>query len=146
MGLGFSHGGAHWSYSGFNEFRRLLAREISLILEDMEGFHHYQHEDVNNLMTQMKISYAEAHSRLVSQEGPKKSWEEVLDPLKDLLYHSDCDGHLTPEQCKKIAPRLREVVNKWADDHIMGFHKRQALLLASGMDDCVRENKKLEFC
>lgn len=39
MGLDFSHGGAHWSYRGFNRFRRALSKAAAMgNLEEREGF------------------------------------------------------------------------------------------------------------
>ena len=38
MGLNFSHTDMHWSYSCFHEFRRKLAAEIGIDLDDMDGF------------------------------------------------------------------------------------------------------------
>jgi len=69
MGLNFSistrSSNAAWSYSGFGNFRRKLAEEIRIDLNAMEGF------------------------------GGKTKWDTVKDPIKYLLNHSDCDGHLT---------------------------------------------------
>jgi len=118
MGLDFNHSDAHWSYSGFNDFRRHLAKDIGIDLDKMIGF------------------------------NGDRSWSGIKDPLCLLLNHSDCDGHLTPNQCKKIAPRLREVISKW-EDSIMsneGYDKKNALLLAKGMEWCGKNNVPLEFC
>ncbi|HZZ77145.1 MAG TPA: hypothetical protein VFE62_01420 [Gemmataceae bacterium] len=86
MGIDFSHGNAHWSYSGFHAFRKRLASTLGLDLDDMKGF------------------------------GGDRSWEDVTDHIKELLDHSDCDGELSPEACIRIAPRLRDMVTPWADD------------------------------
>ncbi|WP_416808878.1 hypothetical protein [Bacillus thuringiensis] len=86
MGLDFNHSSAHWGYSGFNNFRRKLAREIDLDLDAMVGF------------------------------GGVFSWDLVEDDIKDFLDHSDCEGDLTPEQCEIIYPRLLELVESWDDN------------------------------
>jgi hypothetical protein len=83
MGIDFSHCGAHWSYSGFNAFRRRLANEIGMNLDEMIGF------------------------------GGDRAWEEFDDPILPLLNHSDCDGILTPEECGLIYLRLIELVSRW---------------------------------
>lgn len=86
MGLDFSHGEAHWSYSGFHRFRHKLAKEIGIEnLDEMEGF------------------------------GGPILWDGFKDPIVDLLSHSDCDGDLLPEQCKEIASRLRVLTIGWED-------------------------------
>lgn len=123
MGLDFSHGDAHWSYSGFHRFRCKLARAINIDLEEMDGF---------------------AREPLLGCIVEGKPWPDTeIDPLIALLNHSDCDGELTPDQCKSIAPRLREIVEQFpADD----YDRQQALMLADGMDEAVQENELLEFC
>lgn len=112
MGIDFSHCGAHWSYSGFHRFRERLATAIGFELDGMAGF------------------------------GGTQSWDSVNDPIKDLLDHSDCDGDLSPEQCKIIAPRLREMVMAWPDDD---YDKQSALALADGMDAAAEADEPLVF-
>lgn len=85
MGLGFSHGDAHWSYGGFNRARSKLAAEFGLELAEMEGF------------------------------GGKVPWNHSVSPVMELLDHSDCDGELTAKQCQAIAPALRAAVAPWPD-------------------------------
>lgn len=113
MGLGFSHGGASWSYSGFMSFRARLAAKIGLDLGQMQNFN-----------------------------GGSRPWEDIIDPIKNLLNHSDCDGELSPEECAVIAPRLRQLVEKWAD---YDYDKQMALRLAEGMETCATINQPLEF-
>ena len=86
MGLGFSHGGAQWSCSGFNDFRRRLARDIGMDLNSMHGY------------------------------GGATSWSTADDPLVPLLTHSDCDGNLAPDVCAKVAPRLEAIIGTWPAD------------------------------
>lgn len=86
MGLDFSHCDAHWSYSGFHFFRKRLAAEIRVELDEMAGF------------------------------GGTGDWSKVKDPIVPLLNHSDCDGELTSDECKVVASRLRELVSDWSDD------------------------------
>lgn len=112
MGLDFSHCDANWGYCGFARFRERLASEIGL----------------NN--------YHEIRNTNDERFEPFKK-----DPIVYLLAHSDCDGHLTPTQCKKVAPRLRELVKDWDDDH----DKQHALLLAEGMEAAAKEKKNLVF-
>jgi hypothetical protein len=69
-------------------------------------------------------------------------WSGVKDDIVPLIDHSDCDGELSPEDCKKIAPRIRELVKDWEDDD---RDKQNALLLAEGMDKAVEANEPLKF-
>jgi hypothetical protein len=84
MGLDFSHGGAHWSYSGFHDFRVKLAAEIGIDLNNMWGF------------------------------GGQTPWGDPKEEhIIYLLDHSDCEGDLSPAKCRKVAKRLRELVASW---------------------------------
>ena len=82
MDLDFNHSDAHWSYGGFGNFRRRLANKIGINLSAMKGF------------------------------GGDISFETIKDNIEPFLNHSDCDGILTVEECEKVAPRLKELVNK----------------------------------
>lgn len=113
MGLDFSHGEAHWSYSGFHRFRVELAAAIGVDLDQMQGF------------------------------GGEISWENVNNPIIPLLNHSDCDGELSPEECRQIAPKLKEIVSNWPEDD---YDRRQAERLAEAMETCANEGDALEFC
>jgi len=116
MGLSFSHGTAQWAYSGFNRFRERLARQMGFDLNEMQGF----------------------------TEPPEagKTWDHIKDPIKYLLYHSDCDGTLTARQCALIAPRLIELTKYWDDNDIDKIRARQ---LAAGMKKAASKKQKLEF-
>ena len=65
------------------------------------------------------------------------------DDIIPLLNHSDCDDELTISECKQIAPRLRELVEKWDDED---YDKQRALMLADGMDEAVECNETFKFC
>lgn len=114
MGLDFSHCDAHWAYSGFYRFRLKLAEAI--------GFPEYKDIKSTSLIHYKKI---------------------IKDPILPLLAHSDCDGDLDPSDCKKVAPRLREIVSSWPDDD---FDKKKAIELAEGMEAAAAAGENLEFC
>jgi len=122
MGLDFRPGKASWSYGGFHRFRVRLAREIDIDLNQMEGFFR-------------------PWAGQLEEDFVGYSWESVIDPIKYLLNHSDCDGILIPWECSVVAPRLRELVVEWED----GYDKTNALMLADAMDQCVKEGIDLEF-
>lgn len=113
MGLDFSHGEAQWSYGGFMSFRKKLAKEIGMTLEEMEGF----------------------------VEGGKP-FSDFKDDIVLLLDHSDCDGHLTPGQCKKIIPRLQALTAKWPDTD---WDKGAAQRLIESMQEAIEAKENLEF-
>ena len=131
MGLDFSHGGAHWSYRGFNSFRRRLAQEEGFNLNEMEGFEPLWEIDV-----------------------PKgRPWSEVNTQLVALLNHSDCDGELSPLECAEVAARLEEILDKWRDqdnaddngDFSLAYDYQMGRKLLAGMQECVRLTVPLEF-
>ena len=119
MGLDFSHCDASWSYSGFNNFRRRLAKEIGVDIDEMEGF------------------------------NGDRPWSEVDDDIVHLLDHSDCDGDLSPNQCVIVAIRLEELVKSWPDDinvrTRLSYYRTQAQLLAEGMRRAAAAAEPLEF-
>lgn len=112
MGLDFDGSDTHWSYGGFNKFRARLGFEININLNAMIGF------------------------------GGFTSWDNVSDDIKYFLNHSDCNGELMPNECLKIAPRLKELVKKWDDND---YDKIKALELADDMEFLAKKNKPLIF-
>jgi len=89
MGLDTTHNAWHGSYSGFNAFRKHLAAKIGIDLDKMEGF---------------------------TSDGI--SWEAEGHYIVPLLNHSDCDGHLTPTECKRVADGLSLLLDEedeWND-------------------------------
>jgi len=72
VNVGFRAG----SYSGFNAFRRKLAKCFGLELEEMQGF------------------------------GGKKDWKRVDKGIAVLLNHSDCEGTITPAKAQKLLTAL----------------------------------------
>lgn len=86
MGLDFSHGNAHWAYSGFNRFRSRLAAQLGV---NWEG--------------------------LFKDRQRMEQFVQRTDPIMPLLNHSDCDGSLTAEECVQVAAALRAMVKDWPD-------------------------------
>lgn len=82
----FPKNSPHWSYSGFNVFRKRLAKDIGIELDAMDG------------------------------HGGSIAWDTVEDDIVPLLNHSNCDGELSYDQCEKVAPRLRELIKGWPED------------------------------
>ncbi len=116
MGLNFKDSEAQWSYGGFMTFRRRLAAEIGIVLNEMQGFR-------------------------IGEVAGGGSWDSVKDDIVPFLNHSDCDGELTPEECKRVAPRLRELVRDWPD----GFDKGMAIILADDMERIADSGEALVF-
>ena len=86
MGLDFSHGNAHWSYSGFGHFRSKLV-------------------DTLGYTVPLNTMYEDGTYIRMKNE-----------PIYPLINHSDCDGNLTVEEMQQILPQLEDIVNRWNDD------------------------------
>ena len=115
MGLNFRAGDARWSYSGFNRFRTKLASQIGINLNAMEGF---------------------------KEGGGGMPWSKVEDNIVLLLQHSDCDGELTVKECKRVWPRLEELIKYWEEND---YDKINALRLIEDMKGTIKKKEPLEF-
>lgn len=136
MGLSFSHGDAHWSCSGFNDFRRRLAVEIHIDLDEMEGY---------GCMESPNGEFSIEHFK-----PGTKSWKDVKDDIKPFLRHSGSSGYIGHKSCAKLIPRLLELIKEWPDGwpqklDIKAFDKQEALKLIAGMRLAVEKREKLRF-
>lgn len=87
--------------------------------------------------------------------GGEKEFDKKHD-LTPLLNHSDCDGHLTVPQCKRVKRGL-EAILKTMPEINMEEAKRyvfktdtdwavyKAKLFIEGCDQAIKENKRIEF-
>ena len=79
------------------------------------------------------------------------SWDTIDDDLKFLLNHSDCDGHLSPRKCKKIAKRLTEIIGDRiiteADIYLNdeNYHYYKTKLFRDGCMLAFKNKEKLKF-
>ncbi len=119
MGLDTSHNCWHGAYSAFHRWRIGVARCIGIDLEQMAGF-----------------------------ENGAMSWSQVIDPLKHLLYHSDCDGELEPEVCGPIADRLEAILpllpNGDGGGHIGDWRKKTQQFI-DGLRKAAAAGEAVEF-
>jgi hypothetical protein len=112
------------------EWRIWLAKQIGINLLEMEGFSDREYFKDGFLNKDRKF-------------GTIK-WETVTDDLKHLLNHSDCDGHITPTNCKKIAKRLKEVIGDRKIPKMFDFENADGIHLISTkqfMDGCMKAFK-----
>ena len=146
MGLDFSPCETHWGYIGFNWFRVKLAAEAGIALNCMQGFAGgptgKSFDSLSLFGKTDEAGQLPGYDKYVGNQ-PVIAWDKVKDDIAPLLNHSNCDGILTPEECRKVAPRLRELVKEWPDDD---RDKINALLLAEGMELAAKNNENLEFC
>ncbi len=106
MGLHTSHNCWHGPYSLFNRFRKELAAQIGINLDEY-------------------IGYAENGKGIYLLRNIKHD-------IQPLLYHSDCEGKLLLTECRKIRAGLLSIYNGLKDkpepypgfiDHISTFIK-----------------------
>lgn len=81
----YEYGFRAGSYTGFNQFRTVLAAEENINLSKMDGF------------------------------GGEEMWETTDTVLEPLLAHSDCDGFIYPMQVEEGIPRLKAILVSWED-------------------------------
>ncbi len=91
MGLDTTHDAWHGPYSSFNTFRYWLAEQIGVNLSEYIGY---------------------------SNEKATKSLESIDHDIMPLLNHSDCDGKLTPGECRQIVKGLKDIMDKLPADTI----------------------------
>jgi hypothetical protein len=83
MALKISHDCFESSYSTFNVFREDLGRQIGINLQDYAGWGF----------------------------GGGLPLSSIPHEIMPLLNHSDCDGELTPEECKQVAKGLQDILD-----------------------------------
>jgi hypothetical protein len=113
-----------WSYSGFHRFRSQLASQLEINLEQMRGF-------------------------VRSGDDESIRWEDLPDhlrehPLIPLFNHSDCEGDLSPEQCKAMWKALEDLVSITFDQD--DYDRDAGLNLAYMMEHAALNERKLIFC
>lgn len=147
---------ARWGYGGFMRFRQRLFQDglggenlrnmsafqpMEIEIAEMRGIPHYNHHGPQGYEAWKKEQLD------WWRENRCYSWEPYFShengPLVWLIHHSDCDGDLSAEQCKLIAPVLRKVVSAWDKDD---YDRTSAESLASMMDVCAKHGLRLIFC
>lgn len=117
MGLDTTHDAWHGPYSSFNQFRKWLAAKIGIELYDYIGYGDNATKDL-------------------------KSIEHDIQPLLD---HSDCDGELTPEECKRISAGLKQIIDAIPDEERKGWLYESALRFRKGCIKAHNAKQIIEF-
>lgn len=130
MGLDLSHNAWNWSYSGFMTFRKHLAAQIGIDLEEYFGYN----------------------------KDWKKNLRSIKHKIRPLLNHSDCDGYLTPKQAKMVAEWLDEILNNFdesktyrihwtfrTNSHLYSDFKEEIIQLRDWCLDAVSKNQRIIF-
>jgi hypothetical protein len=118
MGLDTTHDCWHGSYSSFGTFRKELAKSIG--------------EDYENLLGL----------------GGSKTPEQVNHPINPLLFHSDCDGELSVEECESIVQGIDMILEglkpREDDETEYGFRGR-LIQFKEGCQEAISLGEKVEF-
>jgi len=115
MGLDTTHDAWHGPYSSFNSFRTNMAKMIGMNLKKMEGF------------------------------GGNIPFSQFNDDLCILLDHSDCEGYISPDNCKKLAIRLDELIDKMEPTEVFFSDYQLAKQFSAGCKLAASKNETLEF-
>ncbi len=135
MGLNITYAGAEryqqaiWAYSGFMAFRERLARASGLIAAD---------ESLNRYYDSVESHAYKAGDRQALHAYPS----QFNEPLVLLIDHADCEGDLSPDQCQRLAPRLRDLMKDWPDDD---YDRVMGERLAAACEHCAANKLVLEF-
>ena len=118
MGLDTTHNCWHGPYSSFNRFRKSLAEQIGINLDDYYGY---------------------------GGDGTKEL-ESIEHDLMPLFNHSDCDGELTVEESKLIVSGLNNVLDNFNEDLDSDFNfKEKIIQFRDGCLDAIEKNEIIKF-
>lgn len=125
MGLDTSHDAWHGPYSSFNRFRFWLAEQIGINLHEYKGYGNF----VDSLY----------------HETGTKELSTIDHDIMPLLNHSDCDGILTPEECRKVARGLTKIIAIAKEDLKPFSNYQNAINFRRGCIKTANANQNLEF-
>ncbi len=118
MGLGTSHNCWHGPYSSFNRFRKSLAAQIGISLDEYIG---YGDNGTKDLLT-------------------------IQHDIMPLLNHSDCDGYLTVEESTKIINGLNAILNNFNEKIESDYNFKELIVqFRDGCIDAVFKKEKIKF-
>ena len=119
MGLDFSRGDAHWSYSGFREFRKNLAKAIGY---DYDKLCYTQEGPEGEALTPL-LHHSDCEGKL--------TWEEC--------------AIVAPRLREVIAPWKSPDGSFYVKEDCSSYDYAHGSMLAEAMEACAREKCDLEF-
>ena len=120
MGLDTTHDAWHGPYSSFNDWRYWIAKQIDINLDDYKGYAARGGSGTKDLNT-------------------------IDHPLMPLFNHSDCDGELTPDECRQIAKGLKEILSKIEKDNTPVSNWQLTYNFMKGCIKAANANENIEF-
>lgn len=117
MGLDTSHDAWHGPYSSFNQFRKWLGEKIGINIYEYEGY---------------------------GDKGTKEL-STIDHDIQPLLDHSDCDGELTWEQCKRVAKGLKLIIDETPESEHKDWRYQAALNFRKGCIKAANARQAIDF-
>ena len=118
MGLDISHDCWNGPYSSFNRFRKSLAQQIGIDLNEYIG---YGNEGIKDLTS-------------------------INHDLMPLFNHSDCDGRLSINESKQIAKGLDSILLNLNNEIVDCDFKESIIKFRNGCLDAISKNETIIFC
>jgi hypothetical protein len=141
-------------YSAFNRLRAKLAAAIGIDLEMMWGFQPspLRIAEIRGIPTKplSRLGTYEEFEREQNEWWSQnaRGWDTVDNGMAPFLHHSDCDGELTAEQCRAVAPVLAEAIEKMPHDPLEDDRtsdKTRAKALLEMVQACAKYDRDLLF-
>lgn len=139
MGLDMSHGAWHGAYSAFNRYRDKVAEAAGYPLVDVDVYG-------------VKYRVPDIDWSAIPDGAIVGDWHGVNpdDALLYLFAHSDCEGHLKPKACRRLADRLEELlpaINALPNEEFghIGDYGVKTQQLIRGLRKAAKAGKRLEF-
>lgn len=150
MGLNCTHGAWDGAYSAFHSWRLALAKAAELPpLDFMEGF--YIPLDNDGYVMPPTFFNVKGLSEIfnIFDESLPIKWSSLKPmALYELLYHSDCEGDIKPENCNAIADDLEKLIPLMPDQgnggHIDNYQKVTKKFV-DGLRKAAENNEPLKF-
>lgn len=118
MGLDTSHNCWHGPYSKFNRFRYLLGHQIGINLDDYAGY----------------------------DKGGLKNLDQIEHDLMPLFNHSDCDGELSIEECKRLVNGFNSIIETFNNSIECDFDFLENIKqFRDGCLDAISKNETVDF-
>ncbi len=124
MGLDTTHGAWHGPYSSFNNFRKDIAAQIGINLDYCHGF-----------------GFRMPHKTTIDLS-------KINHPITTLLRHSDCDGELSVDECRKTVTGIDQILDSLNKELIENHELFMIdfLQFKRGCLKAIEKNEPLEFC
>ena len=152
MGLDCSHDAWDGAYSAFNSFRQVVCAAVGGSFPP----HNYPGFGRGTITRDDLLGASKPLDNNMVYFGDPEIAEDfdIDEGIVELLSHSDCDGEISPEMCKKVADGLEKIIPKisrmtgtpWSG-HIEsnGGYVAVTERFINGCREAYKNNEPLEF-